>query len=121
MIRFFNGKVLTEGVDYVWEKVDENASHQAPGTYDVVLRGMGRFVGKITVQYKILPLDNGGGTDPDEQKSDTDGADNTKSQEQPTDRIQGTGDDINIALLVGMALTATAVMAVAAVARRKMV
>ena len=117
----FNGKVLTEGVDYVWEKVDENASHQAPGTYDVVLRGMGRFVGKITVQYKILPLDNGGGTDPDEQKSDTDGADNTKSQEQPTDRIQGTGDDINIALLVGMALTATAVMAVAAVARRKMV
>ncbi len=51
----YNGEILTEGVDYTWEKVSDEDTFREAGDYEVVLRGKGRFIRALTGTFTILP------------------------------------------------------------------
>ena len=49
----YNGKVLTEGVDYKWMPAGDSGSFVNAGSYDILLFGKGQFAGAIQATYSI--------------------------------------------------------------------
>ena len=51
----YNGTLLEENRDYKWVKADDELSYRAPGTYRIVLIGIGsRFTGRTEITYSIV-------------------------------------------------------------------
>lgn len=51
----YNGQTLVEGVDF---KFVSGLTHKNVGTYDVVIQGIGKFQGTMTVSYQIKKVAN---------------------------------------------------------------
>ena len=52
----YNGEILTEGVDYTWEKVLDEDSFCEVGDYGVVLTGKGRYIRTLSGTFSIIPV-----------------------------------------------------------------
>ena len=51
----YNGTLLEENRDYKWVKADDSLSYSDPGTYPIVLIGVGsRFTGRTETMYSIV-------------------------------------------------------------------
>ena len=53
----YDGEVLQEGVDYIWEKKNASDKFTEPGSYSIIVTGKGKYIGKATMTFVIaVPL-----------------------------------------------------------------
>ena len=53
----YDGEVLQEGVDYIWEKKNASDKFTEPGSYSIIVTGRGKYIGKATMTFVIaVPL-----------------------------------------------------------------
>ncbi|MBR4627253.1 MAG: hypothetical protein IKO47_06080 [Ruminococcus sp.] len=54
----YNGKVLTEGVDYIYYNTDEKESMSEPGSYSITICGKGGYGGTLETYFDICGADD---------------------------------------------------------------